>query len=403
MSLRQRTVGALRSLRTRPSATPRLSVIVPVYNVEEYLGECLESLLEQTYRDLEVVMVDDGSTDGSRAVADDYVSRFPNVRLVATDNHGLGAARNRGVRHARGEFLTFVDSDDTVPSDAFGAMVAVLEESRSDFVVGALKRNFGEEYSLPPRQRKLHERRRIAITADDFPEILGDVFACNKVFRREFWDRAGMSFPEGVRYEDQPALTRAYLLANSFDVLKRPVYLWRIRDDGTSITQRRQELHDLRDRFETKRQSLALVKEYGSSRVLRTFYLDALVMDMPAYFWHVPGCDDEYWQMLHTEMRQLWEGAPSFAHATVPVAHRLIAWLVANGRRSQAEVVIAFADQHRPLDVPVQDHRDHMSAKLPFWDDASAGIPPEMYRLQDHERAVRLERAQGASIPGQPA
>ena len=400
MSLRERTVRALQSLRREPAAAPRLSVIVPAFNVEDYLAESVESILAQTYRDVEIVVVDDGSTDGTAAVAQDYANRLPNLRVVSTPNRGLGAARNLGIRHARGELLAFVDSDDTVLPEAYESMVRVLDESGSDFVVGGFTRNFGEgPPSMPPRQRNLHSERRLGIRVDDFPQILGDVFAWNKVFRREFWDRAGLAFPEGIRYEDQPALTRAYLLAKSFDVLKRPVYFWRIRDEGTSITQGRRELDDLRDRFQTKRDSLALVKEHGSPQVLHMFYLDGLTMDMPVYFWHIPGCDDEYWRMLHTQMRDLWDGAPSFAGATIPVAHRLIAWLVVNDRRPEAEVAVAFAEQHRPVDVPVDDRGDHMVAKLPYWDDPSSGIPPEMFRLQERERAVRLERAAGSAAP----
>jgi len=398
MSLRERTVRALQSLRKESAPAPRLSVIVPAFNVDHYLAESVESILAQSYRDLEIVVVDDGSTDGTAAVARDYADRLANVRVVTTPNRGLGAARNLGLQHARGELIAFVDSDDTVLPEAYASMVRVLDESGSDFVVGGFTRNFDEGApSMPPRQRNLHRERRIGVSIDDFPQALGDVFAWNKVFRREFWQRAGMAFPEGVRYEDQPALTRAYLLAKSFDVLKRPVYFWRIRDEGTSITQGRRQLDDVRDRFQTKRDSLALVKQYGSPEVLRMFYLDGLTMDMPVYFWHIPGCDEEYWQLLHTQMRDLWDGAPSFAGATIPVAHRLTCWLVANDRRQQAEVVVAFAAQHRPIEVPVEDRGDHMVAKLPYWDDPSSGIPPEMFRLQEHERAVRLERADGAT------
>ena len=96
----------------------------------------------------------------------------------------------------------------------------------------------------------------------EHPEILGDVFAWNKVFRRTFWDGAGLAWPEGVRYEDQPTTTRAYLAARAFDVLPEVVYHWRIRYDGTSITQQRSSVRDLADRLATKRMSLATVEEY---------------------------------------------------------------------------------------------------------------------------------------------
>ncbi len=372
-------------------------MVVPVYNVEAYLPESLDSILSQSFGDLEVVIVDDGSTDGSHAVAQRYADSHANVRLVTTENQGLGAARNTGVGHARGELLAFADSDDTVLPGAYAAMVSTLEESGSDFVVGAVVRNFGEDRpSMSPRQQVRHQQRRLAITADDFPAILGDVFAWNKVFRREFWDRAALSFPERVRYEDQPVLTRAYLAARTFDVIRRPVYLWRIREDSTSITQRRHELDDLRDRFLTKRRSLQTVRELGSPAVLEAFFLDGLAMDMPGYIGNIPGCSDDYWELLQQETASLWDGAPSFALVKLPPAHRLALWLVANDRRAEAETVARFAAEHRPPDVPVLDRGDEMVAQLPFWDDSAAAIPSELFRLQPHECEARRRRLSSA-------
>jgi glycosyltransferase involved in cell wall biosynthesis len=383
----RRAVGALRTRRARGRG-PRLSVVVPVYNVEGYLGEALDSLLGQTFDDLEIVVVDDGSTDGSRAIIDDYVDRCPNVRLVASENRGLGAARNLGIRHCRGELLTFADSDDIVPPRAYAVMVATLDQTGSDFVVGAAQRFRGDRHlPLTRRQAELHRERALAVTVDDRPDMLGDVFAWNKVFRRAFWDHAGLVFPEGVRYEDQPTTTRAFLMARSFDVLRAPVYLWRLRDDRTSITQRRHEVDDLRDRLATKRVSLDLVRRMGSPRVVQQFYDDVLSMDLPRYFREIPACDDAYWNMLSTGIDELWADGPSFATATLPVHHRVVAWLVMADRREDAVRVVEFAEAHLP-ELPVTRREGgERVAMLPFWDDPAAGVPPDLFRLEEGERA----------------
>jgi hypothetical protein len=396
VALRDRVRRVVRSRRTR-QGTPQLSVVVPVYNVQDYVAAALDSILGQSYDDLEVVVVDDGSTDGSRAVVDGYVQGHPNVRLVASENRGLGAARNLGVRHCRGALLAFADSDDEVMPDAYAGMVSALDESGSDLVVGGVVRNHRDGVTMSVRQRDLHRERRLRLTVDDFPEVLADAFAWNKVFRRDFWDRAGLSFPEGVRYEDQPAMTRAYLAARSFDVIRRPVYLWRIREDSSSITQRRHELDDLRDRFLTKRQSLDSVRELGSPEVLRSFQLDALVRDMPTYLQHIHGCSEEYWRLLQCETATLWADAPSFAHARMPPGYRLAAWLVVQGRRAEAETVVDFAVRHRPLQVEVVERGEEMVAQLPFWDDPSTGIPAELYRLQEHERRIKRRQLAGTA------
>ena len=105
----------LSRLRDRRTTRPRLSVVVPVYNVESYLAACLDSILAQTFTDLEVLLVDDGSTDGSTAIAEQYAERHTNISMIQQANAGLAAARNTGVKHISGELLAFVDSDDTIP------------------------------------------------------------------------------------------------------------------------------------------------------------------------------------------------------------------------------------------------------------------------------------------------
>src|SRR6266545_4664966 len=119
---------------------PRISVVVPMYNVAPYLQTCLESLAQQTMADLEVVMVDDGSTDESPAIAERFAARDPRFRLVRQANAGLGAARNTGVVHAVGEFIAFVDSDDVVPRHASELLVGALDRTGSDMAAGNLRR-----------------------------------------------------------------------------------------------------------------------------------------------------------------------------------------------------------------------------------------------------------------------
>src|SRR6478736_7892917 len=106
---------------------PRVSVVVPIYNVEHYLRDCLESLATQTFEDLQVVMVDDGSTDGSAAIAQEFAERDPRFTLVSQANGGLSAARNTGIESATGELLAFVDSDDVVAPNAYELLVGTLD------------------------------------------------------------------------------------------------------------------------------------------------------------------------------------------------------------------------------------------------------------------------------------
>jgi len=112
-----------------------VSVIVPVYNVEEYLGRCVDSILAQTYTNLEVILVDDGAKDSSGAICDEYAARDARVRVIHKENGGLSSARNAGIDAAKGDWLEFVDSDDWIEPDAVESMLTLALEHRTELVV----------------------------------------------------------------------------------------------------------------------------------------------------------------------------------------------------------------------------------------------------------------------------
>jgi glycosyltransferase involved in cell wall biosynthesis len=345
---------------------PLVSVVVPAYQVEDLLGECLASILGQSWHELEVIVVDDGSTDRTGEIADRYASDDRRVRVVHQDNAGLGAARNIGVEHATGDYLTFVDSDDVVLDGAYATLTDSLRRSGSDFSVGAVERVEGARRFMTPLMRENHQRSRPSIRIEESPLMLADVFAWNKVYRRAFWEDAGLRFPEAVRYEDQPTLTRA-LVAGRFDVLADKVYLWRVRADGSSISQQRGDVRDLRDRMTTKRWSTATVREGTSSAVQQVWYRRVLPIDMPEYFRAVPGVSPEYWAALRQGLAEFW------GRHTVPIEetgllprHRIMGWLVAEDRRADLEEFLAFLDSH-PGPLP---------EVYPFSDDPT--LPPSL-------------------------
>lgn len=373
--------------------TASISVVVPVYDVAAYLPEALDSILAQSHRSLEVVVVDDGSTDGSGRIADEYAARDPRVHVVHTANHGLGAARNEGIRHATGDLLTFADSDDVVPPGAYAALLRQLRRTGADFVTGSVARWEGDRLEELPWMRRLH-RPRAAYFIEQHPEILGDVFAWNKLFRRSFWDDAGLTWPEGIRYEDQPATTRAYVAARRFGVVPDVVYHWRIRHDGSSITQQRSSLADLRDRWTTKRMSLTTVQGFGSDQVTRVFVDRVLAGDLPRYFTEIPGCSEEWWDLLVAGVREFW-GVRTLAGSGLPPVHRLTGWLVGQDRRAEAELVMRYVAEHGGP-VPRVPSPQGPRIDVPGIDPAS--VDPAALALRDAE--VRSQGATGGGPTG---
>ncbi len=227
---------------------PKLSVVVPFYGVEQYIGECLTSIAAQTLDDLEVILVDDESLDGSRRVADEFAERDPRFRVVARPNGGLGPARNTGAEHANGEYLAFIDSDDIVAPFAFEHLVGALDVSGSSFAAGNARRfnnTLGSRPSWTHRQPFAHTRLGTHIM--EVPALARDRMVWNKVYRHSFWNEHGFEFP-AIRYEDYPVTFPAHLKASSVDVLAETVYFWRERESGDSITQNAYQFDNLRDR-----------------------------------------------------------------------------------------------------------------------------------------------------------
>lgn len=369
--------------RRRPASEgPLVSVVVPAYDVAAYLPVCLDSLLAQSLRDLEVVVVDDGSPDDSGEIAERYAANDPRVRVVHIENRGLGAARNEGIQHATGSYLGFCDADDAMPARALEALLGLALESGTAMVTGNVVRWDGDRRTPMGWLDRLHPRRE-TVAIDDRPLLLGDVFAWNKLFRRDFWDASGLAWAEGVRYEDQPTTTEAFLRAGRVGVLPAVTYLWRERADGSSITQQRGTVADLTDRWTTKRMSLASVSAHADGRLTETFRMHVLPGDMWRYFQHVPDCSDEYWELLRTGVQELWGSERSLTGSTLPPAQRLIGWLVEQGRREDAAVVSRYAQQlGRPVPrVPLDD--GGLRLDVPGLDPTT--VAPEAVRLRDHE------------------
>ncbi|MGW6636397.1 CDP-glycerol glycerophosphotransferase family protein [Streptomyces cyaneofuscatus] len=274
---------------------PLLSVVIPVHNVEDYLEDCLRSVAEQSLDAIEVVMVDDGSTDGSPAIAEEFAARDSRFRLVRQENAGLSAARNTGVRHTTPTvpYLAFADSDDFVVHDAYERMVASLESTGSDLVTGNVWRLTGQGRQQAWQYRWLTASRpRTHITRD--PRLLADRVAWNKVFRRSFWDGHAFTFPEGKLYEDTPVMIPAHYLAGAVDVLHEHVYYWRVREG--SITRRRTDVTGVRDRIAACEQVSAFLGEggHGGAAQRRAYDASCLRDDFGYFLDGLPMGGDAY-------------------------------------------------------------------------------------------------------------
>lgn len=256
--------GVMNSNHTR-SARPLLSVVVPARDSAPWLGEALESILNQEVPDLEVLVVDNGSTDGTAHVVEGLGSRDRRVRRIVSEARSAGAARNDGVQTASGEFLVFADADDIVPDGAYRAMLDSLVSSGSDMVIGDHLKFSAERTWSPTRRWYRFDSARSGLRPEDAPALLAGRPCWNRMFRRSFWDGAALRFPEVQSVEDIEPMTRAFVEARSIDVVPNCVYLYRDRGDTTSLSVRADAPATVRY-LEQERACAALVRKQPELR-----------------------------------------------------------------------------------------------------------------------------------------
>lgn len=213
---------------------PKLSVIVPVYNTEKYLSKCLDSILNQTYKKLEVIVVNDGSKDHSQSIIDQYKQIDARIVSILKENGGLSDARNAGIDHATGDYLAFIDSDDYIDRTMFEKMVDLSVQHQSEIVFCDLVKvdEYGTEFRDLPQSPQLPEK----IILENDLTIFGEMscFACNKIFRRSLFNKH--RFRKGIHFEDIELIPKLVLDATVISKINQPFYKYFERQDSITKT-----------------------------------------------------------------------------------------------------------------------------------------------------------------------
>jgi CDP-glycerol glycerophosphotransferase len=369
-----------------------LSLVVPIYNVAPYLHDCLISIANQGHRELEVILVDDGSTDSSPEIAAEWAARDSRFRLVGQPNQGLGAARNTGVDHASGDYLMFVDSDDVLPSYATELLVSAVEQTGSDFAAGNAFRLNRKGVRPSPLHRGPFARTELRTHVSRRPELLSDRTAWNKVFRRQFWDSRELRFPEGVLYEDTPVIVPAHVLATSVDIVEAPVYYWREREDGDrSITQRRTELKGFVDRISGVDWVSRFLADNNQAKVKRWYDASVLSGDLTLFMKVLPETDEEYQQTFLDRCNDFLDRVDDRALDGLHTNLRL-QWHMVR-QRMLPELITVILALRNETNIPIVRHGFKRYHDLPFMKDNRPDLPRELYRAGTPRPATAVHEA----------
>ena len=213
---------------------PKLSVIVPVYNTEKYLRECIDSILAQTFTDFELILVDDGSTDRSGAICDEYAEKDARIQVIHQENGGITVARKSGVRAASGEYVTFVDSDDWIDQEMYHTM---FTHGPADVIICNMIRYTGTDNFLLKCSIAYGNYNKQKLTDNFYPTMLFDYrycqpgvhpSLCNKLIRADIIRNVIDNVSEGITYGEDALCSYACMLdANSICVIDQGLYFYR--------------------------------------------------------------------------------------------------------------------------------------------------------------------------------
>ena len=230
-----------------PTKTPLISIIIPVYNVAPYIEESLDSVIRQTYTNLEIIVVDDGSDDGSSIICDHFVKADSRIQVVHQNNKGLSAARNIGLEKMTGEIVAFLDSDDAYDKDYISRMITAMNCTNADIVVcshtncytdGRMdeykvsKNTYSHDYLVYDRVEALQALAMFSITS----------YVWNKLYRKALWEQ--IRFPEGHVYEDIATTFRVLDSCGRVCVLRDELYLRRNRQNSITNSVSENNIND---------------------------------------------------------------------------------------------------------------------------------------------------------------
>nr|WP_243845378.1 glycosyltransferase family 2 protein [Microbacterium halimionae] len=304
----------------RRTAGVVLSIVVPTHNVRDWVEATLKSILAQNVPKMQVIVVDDHSTDGTLELLRNIAEGDQRVQVISAVTSGGGSARNIGVDHARGKYLIFCDGDDIVPDGAYAALISSLEESGSEIAIGDYLKFSPNDTWRPTAAMEAFDRPQLKTSIADEPTLVYSRPCWNKAFRRDFWESQHIRFPDVSRSNDIVPMTRAYLLARRIDIIEDVVYLYRDRPGTSSMTARARSAASTVSYFEQEAECARLVIS-AHNFALNAIY-SSLIFDRDGFVhiakylqcWAGPSSSDELVSGAVEELLRLTERPPLRIH-----------------------------------------------------------------------------------------
>ncbi|WP_201714406.1 glycosyltransferase family 2 protein [Rossellomorea arthrocnemi] len=358
----------------------KLSVVVLVYNTEQYLRDCLDSLVNQTLDGIEIIAVNDESPDNSLFILEEYAERYSNLTVVNQKNSGGAVAGNKGVRMAKGKYVTIVDSDDIVPLDAYEKMYSKAEAASADIVIGKANIIIDglQKEILYKKEREVWKENRDIQNVKEYLDIFYDAFYWNKIFNREFLLKYDCLMPPGMLYADRPMVHKAFLYAKRISIITDLVYLWRKRgEDAThkSISQTNSDIKNFKDRIESYEYQLNYFNDFGDSFIKNEF----LKRNLDRLLFPISGVteSDQFKEVYLKEVKAIFSQIDDIHDNDLGVIKNVYIYMILNDLSNE---LVSFLSEE-PKGKIVEEDGKYFWA-LPLYKNNKTYVPDEIFQLK---------------------
>ena len=321
-----------------------VSIIVPVYNTEEYLNECLDSLINQTLSDIEIICINDASTDNSLEILQDYAKKDERIIIINNENNsGPSISRNKGFDIANGEYITFCDSDDKYQKRSCEKLYDFAKKYNHEVVVCDVRRfnHLNVQWGSILHSKSIKGEIYTNTTFLEHEELVYDTVLCNKFIKKDFMKQHNIKFVEDKLYEDILFSMQLFTSTDSIGIFPGVKYLWRVRgDEGKSITQSVDNTKNLKDRIFITKEIINLFKSQGYEKLLQPLYIKLVEIDILQFINEFDICSEEFKQIMMDEVYSFVEKLPEESFFTLSEYDKLKYKLFLNKNIEDLSIIV---------------------------------------------------------------
>lgn len=365
-----------------------VTAIVLVYNAEKYLKVCIESLINQTLDDIEIILVNDSSTDDSLSICKEYEKKFKNVKIIDKEkNEGLAVSGNIGIAASNGEYITLVDNDDYVPSYAYEKLYKKAKNTDSDVVLGEANRIYGQaQIEMSNRERSVWQKEQVITNYNEFPFLFYDAFYWNKLFKRSIIIENNIKLPKGKIYADRIFTHTVYAYSKKVAIIPDVVYLWRHRnkENDTSLSQKKYHINNLNDRLDSLEYNLRFFTENLISEYAKKIMWRALVPINGIIY------NEKFKDLFIKRSKCIFEKINSVYDNDWTVDEKLYIYLILNNLEKE---LIYLLNSQELLKSDFLDENEDSFYKLDYFRNSNLKIPDNIFKINKlQSKFINIEK-----------